>query len=78
MENEVMNYDEVMETEIENDEVETEKSGMGAGVAMLIGAGLTAATVAAVKFGKKAIAKIKARKEDRETVEEDFEEETDE
>ena len=52
MENEVMNYDEAMETEVENDIVETEDSGMSTGVAMLIGAGLTAASVAAVKLGK--------------------------
>lgn len=78
MDNEIMNYDEAMETEVENDEVETEKSGMGTGVAMLVGAGLTAATVAAVKLGKKVIAKFKARKEDQETIDEDFEEVTDE
>lgn len=78
MENEVMNYDEAMETEVENDVVETEDSGMSTGVAMLIGAGLTAASVAAVKLGKKIIARFKARKEDQETVEEDFEDVTDE
>ncbi len=78
MENEVMNYDEAMETEVENDVVETEDSGMSTGVAMLIGAGLTAASVAAVKLGKKVIARFKARKEDQETVEEDFEDVTDE
>ena len=78
MENEVMNYDEAMETEVENDIVETEDSGMSTGVAMLIGAGLTAASVAAVKLGKKVIAKLKARKENQEAVEEDFEEVTDE
>lgn len=78
MENEVMNYDEAMETEVENDIVETEDSGMSTGVAMLIGAGLTAASVAAVKLGKKVIAKFKARKENQEAVEEDFEEVTDE
>lgn len=78
MENEVMNYDEAMETEVENDVVETEDSGMSTGVAMLIGAGLTAASVAAVKLGKKIIARFKARKEDQETVEEDFEDVTEE
>ena len=78
MENEVMNYDEAMETEVENDMVETEDSGMSTGVAMLIGAGLTAASVAAVKLGKKVIAKFKARKDNQETVEEDFEDVTDE
>ena len=78
MENEVMNYDEAMETEVENDMVEAEDSGMSTGVAMLIGAGLTAASVAAVKLGKKVIAKFKARKDNQETVEEDFEDVTDE
>lgn len=78
MENEVMNYDEAMETEVENDMVETEDSGMSTGVAMLIGAGLTAASVAAVKLGKKVIAKFKARKENQEAIEEDFEDVTDE
>lgn len=78
MENEVMNYDEAMETEVENDVVETGDSGMSTGVAMLIGAGLTAASVAAVKLGKKVIARFNARKEDQETVEEDFEDVTDE
>lgn len=78
MENEIMNYDEAMETEVENDVVETEDSGMSTGVAMLLGAGLTAASVAAVKLGKKVIARFKARKEDQEAVEEDFEDVTDE
>jgi hypothetical protein len=78
MENEIMNYDEAIETEVENDVVETEDSGMSTGVAMLLGAGLTAASVAAVKLGKKVIARFRARKEDQEAVEEDFEDVTDE
>lgn len=72
MENEIMNYEEeVMDTEIDYDEVETERSGMSAGVAVLIGAGLTAAGIAAVKLGKKALAKIRARKEVKETEDDD-------
>lgn len=60
MENEMMNYE---ETEPDDDIEIEEDSGMGTGVAMLIGAGLTVAAAAAVKFGKKAYAKIKAKKE---------------
>lgn len=79
MENEIMNYEEeVMEPEVEFDEVETENSGMSTGVAMLIGAGLTAATIAAVKLGKKLYAKIKAHKELRQPDEDEFVEMTDE
>lgn len=77
MENEIMNYEEeVMEPE--TFEMEPESSGMGTGVAMLIGAGLTAATVAVVKLGKKAFAAYKAKKELRqpdevvEVTDEDF------
>ena len=68
MENEVMNYDETME-EIEATEMDTEGSGMGTGVAMLIGAGLTIATGAVIKLGKKAFAAYKTKKELRETTE---------
>lgn len=72
MGNENMKYEEeVMDTEIDYDEVETERSGMSAGVAVLIGAGLTAAGIAAVKLGKKALAKIRARKEVKETEDDD-------
>jgi len=71
MENEIMNYEEVMEPEVETYEVETEESGMSTGVAMLIGAGLTAVSIAAVKLGKKALFALKAKKEARETYEED-------
>ena len=61
MENEIMNYEEeAMEPEVE---VETEeKSGMGTGAAMLLGAGLTLAVGAMVKFGKKLVEKCKAKK----------------
>lgn len=79
MENEIMNYEEeIMEPEVEIDEVERENSGMSAGVAVLIGAGLTAAGIAAVKLGKKLVAKIKAHKELRQPDDDDFVEVTDE
>lgn len=61
MENEIMN-EEIMEPETETCEVE-EGSGIGTGVAMLIGAGLTLATTAVVKLAKKGIAAYKAKKE---------------
>lgn len=63
MENEVMNYEEEMNPEVETYEVESENSGLSTGMAMLIGAGLTAASVAAVKLGKKLFAMIKAKRE---------------
>lgn len=73
MENEIMDYEEeVMDPEVETTDVESEETGMGTGVAMLIGAGLTAAVVAAVKLGKKAFAKIKAKKELEAADESDF------
>jgi len=78
MENEIMNYEEVMEPEVETYEVETEESGMSTGVAMLIGAGLTAVSIAAVKLGKKAFAALKAKKEARKDCEEDYVEVIDE
>lgn len=78
MENEIMDYEEeVMEPEVEIDEVEGD-SGMSAGVAVLIGAGVTAAGIAAVKLGKKLYAKIKAHKEVRQPDEDDIVEVTDE
>lgn len=77
MENEIMNYEEVMDNEVECDEVESESSGMGTGAAVLLGAGLTLATAAVVKLGKKMFAAIKAKKEAKEAEEEDFEEVTD-
>lgn len=74
--NEMMNYE---ETKPEVDDIEIEEdSGMGIGIAMLIGAGLTVAAAAAVKFGKKAYAKIKAKKELRKPDDDDFVEVTDE
>jgi hypothetical protein len=59
---EIMNYEEVMEPEVEIEETEG-NSGMSTGVAILIGAGLTAAVAAAVKVGKNLWAKHKAKKE---------------
>ena len=70
MENEIMNNDEIME-EVEATEVETEGSGMGTGMARLIGAGLAFASTAAVKLGKKAIAAYKTKKALRKSTESD-------
>ena len=78
MENEVMNYEEEMIPEVETYEMEPEGSGMGTGVAILIGAGLTIAATAAVKLGKKAYAAYKAKKELRLIDEDDTVEVTDE
>lgn len=78
MENEVMNYEEeVMIPEEETFETETESSGMGTGMAMLIGAGLTIATAAVVKLGKKAYAAYKYKKELRKPDEDHIVEVTD-
>ena len=71
MENEMNYVEETMEPEEEIEEVETEESGMGTGVAMLIGAGLAFASTAIVKFGKKA---YEAKKEAKETEEVEAEE----
>lgn len=65
------NYDEIMNDEemVQDDYTETEEhSGLGTGAGMLIGAGLTLAVTAAVKFGKKAYKAIKAKKELRQPV----------
>ena len=77
MDNEMMNYDEVMEPEVETTEVETEETGTHRGMAVLICAGLTAAGIAAVTLGKKLYVKLKAKKESKETEEDDFVEVTD-
>ena len=71
MEDEMNYVEETMEPEEEIEEVETEESGMGTGVAMLIGAGLAFASTAIVKFGKKAYETYKAKKEAKETEEEE-------
>lgn len=72
MENEIMNYEEVMEPEVETFDVETEESKMSVGLAVLIGAGLTAASIAAVKLGKKVWTKFKAKKESQQADEDDY------
>ena len=73
MENEVMENEEVMEPEVDITEEESGNSAIGFGLAVAIGAGLTLAATAAVKFGKKAYAKIKAKKEQPDdTDERDF------
>jgi hypothetical protein len=75
MENEIMNYEnEVNENEVDIYEMEPENPGISTGLAMLIGAGITAVGVAAVGLGKKLWANHKAKKElrlvdDGETVE---------
>ena len=52
---EIVNYE-------EEEVMEPEETGMSTGVAMLIGAGLTVAAAAAVKLGKKLVAKFRAKK----------------
>ena len=61
MENEIMNYEEV--EVIEDEVVADEKSGMGTGKALLIGAGVAIAAGAIVKSAKNLWAKYKAKKE---------------
>ena len=73
MENEIMNHEEDMEQEVEICEVEPEETKMSVGLALLIGAGLTAASIAAVKLGKTVWAKIKTNKKSQKTDEDDSE-----
>lgn len=55
---------EIMEMEvIEDSVVADENTGMGTGVAMLIGAGITGAVIAGVKLVKLCINAVKAKKE---------------
>ena len=61
MEDTIMN-EEVMDTNMDTIDMESEDTGMSAGVAILIGAGITLAVGAAVKLGKKGIDYIKAKK----------------
>lgn len=68
MENEIM-YEEALTPEVDITEMATENSKMSLGKAMLIGAGVIAATTAVVKLGKKLYVKIKAKKEEREPAE---------
>jgi hypothetical protein len=74
MENEIMNFE---ETEIMDDVVVTDKKGLGAGKAALIGAGVVLAVTAGIKLVKKGIAKHKAKKAECRN-EEAFEEVSDE
>ena len=78
MEDEMNYVEETMEPEVETEEVETEETGMGTGVAMLIGAGLAFASTAVVKLGKKAVAAYKTKKELRKSTESDDAEPIDE
>ncbi len=80
---EEMNYIEEIETVETNEdmdpvEVETEESGIGAGMVALIATGAVAACAAAVHWGKKAWDKHKAKKELRKPNEEQPVELTDE
>lgn len=61
MEDTIMN-EEVMDTNMDTIDMESEDTGMSTGVAILIGAGITLAVGAAVKLGKKGINYIKAKK----------------
>ena len=71
MENEIMNYEnEVFESEVY--ETESENTGIGTGLAMLIGAGITAAGVAVVSLGKKLWVNYKAKKELRLVDQDEF------
>ena len=77
MEDEIMNTEEIM-NEDDAIETESEETGMGTGMAMLIGAGLTLAVGAGIKVGKKVHAKIKAKKELRKPDDDEEIEVTDE
>ena len=66
--NEIMNYEEV--EFVEDNYVEEGGSGKGTAIAMAVGAGLTLAVGATVKFAKKLWAKHKANKELRKPDEE--------
>ena len=73
--NELMNVDniEIIDAEV----IDDEKTGLGTGVAMLIGAGLTLAVGAGVKLVKKCVAAHKAKKALREIKPEVCEDEDD-
>lgn len=62
------------ETAIEEIAENNEGSGLGTGMAMLIGSGLTLATIAGVKFLKKKLAERKAMKEGQEVFVTDYDE----
>ena len=62
-ENEIIELAEYQPEEIEEyEETAEEKSGMGTGLAMLIGSGLTVAGIAAWMFAKKKYNQFKARR----------------
>lgn len=62
-ENEIIELAEYQPEETEEyEEAAEEKTGMGTGLAMLIGSGLTVAGIAAWKFAKKKYSQYKARK----------------
>lgn len=69
MEDNNMNYEDDMMV-MNDEEVTDEGIHLGTGAGMLIGAGLTLAVTAAIKLGKKAYTKIKAKKELRQPDEE--------
>lgn len=65
-----------METEENTEEiVETseEKSGIGTGLAMLIGSGITLGAIALGKVGKKAYGKVKAKMDEKKKANESAE-----
>ena len=77
MENEIM-YEEAMTPEVDVVEVCSENSKMGLGKAVLIGAGVVAATAAVIKLGKKLYVKIKTKKKERKCAEVDVDPEEEE
>ena len=68
MENEIM-YEEAMTPEVDVVEVGSENSKTSLGKAMLVGAGVVAATVAVIKLSKKLYVKIKTKKKERKAAE---------
>jgi hypothetical protein len=73
--NELMNVENI--DIIDADVIDDEKTGLGTGVAMLIGAGLTLAVGAGVKLVKKCINAHKAKKALREVNVDVYEEDED-
>jgi len=61
-ENEIIELAEYQPDEVEDEETMEEKSGIGTGMAMLIGSGLTVAGIAAWKFAKKKYGQFKAKR----------------
>lgn len=74
--NEMMELEEVETIDtMDDEEIEErgESSGIGTGLAILIGAGLASAVYAGVKHVPKLVAKLKARKEQKAAVESESE-----